>query len=67
MLLEDYKSTGSSNPIYTRLYTLSSRKIFGLFIVIISVNKNRYHDCQDKQRKCWIPAFVGMTAMLNRL
>ena len=32
MLLEDYKSTGSSNPIYTRLDTLSSRKISGLCI-----------------------------------
>ena len=36
-------------------------------IIIISVNKNRYHNCQDKQRKYWIPAFAGMTTMLNRL
>ena len=35
--------------------------------LIISVNKNRYHDCQNKQRSFWIPAFAGMTAMLNRL
>jgi len=32
MLLEDWKSIGSSNPIYTRLDSLSSRKISGLCI-----------------------------------
>jgi ApbE superfamily uncharacterized protein (UPF0280 family) len=33
----------------------------------VMIIKGARIDCQDKYRRFWIPAFAGMTAMLNRL